>query len=122
MAFNFSNVQVIAAVPVTGTYTGNGNPTQSITGIGFKPSVLTIYIQASEVDMFIGTTTNQDYSSYYGSQMTADLNVETGSGTWEPDDILSLDAGGFTVSGSGGGVSGDNYNSNGYVFTFIAWP
>ena len=33
----------------TGTYTGDGNPTQAITGVGFEPKVVMIYSQNAGV-------------------------------------------------------------------------
>ena len=67
------------------TYTGDGNATQAITGVGFQPNVLLIGSEgAFEVNWKTDTVTN-----------AADMND---FGTGQADDrIDSLDADGFTV-------------------------
>lgn len=90
----------------TGTYTGNGAATQAITGVGFQPRMLLIYPQlASAVFPFVKS--DQDGLNAWGTN--------NAGGT---DQIISLDADGFTV---GDGTPSTNHcNVNLRVYTYWA--
>lgn len=90
----------------TGTYTGNGNATQAITGVGFQPRVVWIYPQ-EDAAWFIKT--NQD-----GTKSKASYQ------RFEDDHIVSFDSNGFTV-GDGTGSAANYMNVSGRNYTFIAW-
>ena len=96
----------------TGTYTGNGNSTQAITGVGFQPKFVLIYDHTLSGAPNLLFKTDQDglYAFYlwlYGS--SSNFNYAT-------DVVVSLDADGFTV-----GNSGTIANTNGNVYTYIAF-
>ena len=99
---------------VTGNYIGNGASTHSITGLGFRPTAITVYRAIAEgASDESATKTNKDgaYSEV--------VSAAQGLGTYEQGDIISLDSGGFTV-GDNGQYSGFNFNGNGYSYTYIA--
>lgn len=76
-----------------GTYTGNGVNNRSITGLGFSPDWVLIYIpdgSESHRPVFKGRNFSGTRSRNF---VDSDLHT---------DQILSLDADGFTLGGSGG--------------------
>jgi len=87
----------------TGTYSGNGQATQSITGVGFQPKVVTINIGPSTPSGWYQKT-DQD-SGYYAAYHDGNVDVYQ-------NDLVRLDSDGFTV-GDGTGGSGENPNRNG---------
>ena len=96
----------------TGTYTGNGNSTQAITGVGFQPKFVLIYDHTLSGAPNLLFKTDQDglYAFYlwlYGNN--SNFNYAT-------DVVVSLDADGFTV-----GNSGTIANTSGNVYTYIAF-
>lgn len=96
-----------AARMATGTYTGDGNATQAITGLGFQPDFLIIYSQ--DTDSHIPMKSDQDGTK---TQMSS-------APTWGDDHIISLDSDGFTV---GDGTPSSNIvNVNLTVYTYIGW-
>lgn len=98
----------------TGTYTGDGNATKAITGVGFQPRKIEAYSQTSNYGLTIKT--DQDG--------TKAMRLGTGSSTqteYADDMIISLDSDGFTV-GDGTGTTGGNVNNvNARVYTYIAF-
>lgn len=102
----------LAAKIKTGNYTGDGNTTKGITGVGFQPKFLIIYPQVTQVNMpFMKSSQDGTKTSY-----------NTGSNTFYEDDyIISLDADGFTVGDGTGGSSANHCNINGRVYTYIAF-
>ena len=89
---------------VTGIYSGDGNPTQQITGLGFQPDV--VIVRANTITKIAWITT---------SAMPADTSKPFGTLKLKSDRIVSLDADGFTV--------GDHHQVNDTPFTyyFYAW-
>jgi hypothetical protein len=80
-----------------GTYTGDGTNPRSITGVGFAPD----YVHIAVAD---GT-----FNRFRATGMTGSSNFVTTGGT----DISSLDADGFSLSGT-------NINANGVSYIYIA--
>ena len=98
----------------TGTYTGDGNATQAITGVGFEPVFLKIWERlAVNNDIWRWETTDQ--------LLTSSLAVEESDGDDSPvmrdDRIVSLDSDGFTV---GDGATGSQPNASGVVYSYLA--
>ena len=96
------------AVIKTGTYTGDGNATKAITGIGFEPSFV-----------FIQDFVNNSNKPFWKiDDMGLNALLADANGTYAPDMIISLDADGFTV-GDGTGV-GNFMNINGVTYGYLA--
>lgn len=82
---------------VTGTYTGDGNATKAITGIGFTPKVIRAGRKA-------GATTTPWADNYINDQMDVGYCVfrnynSDGSGIYASGQgFVSIDSGGFTVA------------------------
>lgn len=93
----------------TGTYTGDGNATKALTGVGFKPKALRIFSRTTSGD---GWKTNQDGTYSWGGDANGYNYLEDG--------IISLDADGFTV-GDGTGWADNYFNTLNRVYTIIAW-
>ncbi len=86
-----------------GTYTGDGVATKAITGLGFQPEFVTLWEKTAGV--YIRYKSNQD-TTY----------AKNSNGGYFEDEIISLDADGFTVGdGTGGGVS-MNTDTKVYVY------
>ena len=97
-------IGVFAKVKI-GTYTGDASATRAITGVGFQPEFLTLWEKTTGV-----------YVRYKSNQDTTYAKNSNG-GYWE-DEIISLDADGFTVGdGTGGGVS---MNASAKVYVYRA--
>ena len=92
------------AAYVYGRYEGDGNPTQSVTGLGFQPEVILVKGDSNQT-AWIATSTMAAGDAKL-------LNVETAPQTGL---IASIDVDGFTV--------GNSYNSNynGSDYFFVAW-
>lgn len=90
---------------VTGSYTGDGNATQAITGLGGQPDVILVK-QDGGVQAWIATSTMPAGNVKDLTQNNSGLS----SGILE-----SFDADGFTVGSSG--LS----NSSGVVYYYVAW-
>lgn len=92
----------------TGTYTGDGAATQTITGVGFEPKAVLIVKHVA------------NYAYLYLKNDQMGLYAFYNSGNWAYptyviDVIISLDSDGFTI---GDGLS---INNNGEVHSFICW-
>ena len=96
-----------------GSYNGNGAASQAITGIGFQPKVVMIYVREGvSTSVITGPyiKTNQDganalFPVYGVSDQVFDFNT---------NQILSLDGDGFTVGNPLG------LNWNGKAYTYVA--
>jgi hypothetical protein len=96
-----------ASQMATGLYTGDGNATQAITGVGFQPDYMRIYRQDT-------TALDAHKSDQDGTKTHLG-----GAPTWEDDHIISLNSDGFTV---GDGTPSSNLvNVNTIVYAYIAW-
>lgn len=93
----------------TGTYTGDGNPTKAVTGVGFQPRFLWIFSQVDATGT-IGRKTDQDGTS--SGYSTSD---------YETDYIISLDSDGFTVGDGTGGTGGNVFNVNARSYAYVAF-
>jgi len=77
----------------TGTYTGDGNATQAITGVGFKPTVVWVFMNLAV----------SGYWYFKTDQMGGTNSVrDSGTSDYNTDYIRTLDDDGFTVGTSGG--------------------
>lgn len=93
----------------TGTYTGNNAATQAVTGIPFEPRLLQVWSQVNgDTNNIIGYKSDQDGTRAFYSN------------AYQNDQIISLDAGGFTVGDGTGAAAGNVFNVNARVYTYIA--
>lgn len=97
----------------TGAYTGDGNATQGITGLGFQPGAVYIHREAG------GTGTYQGWKTSGDGTKTMMNGASTAALQYLDDHIVSLDADGFTL-GDGSGSS-NQFNVNATVYNYIAW-
>jgi hypothetical protein len=93
----------------TGQYTGDGNATQAITGLGFTPV---------RVDIITHVTVAGNVARHYWRTVDMTLTQDVTSGTAEADQIVSFDSDGFTV---GDDVGATHPNATGQVYDFVAW-
>ena len=103
----------------TGNYTGDGSTSQSITGIGFPVKYVIIWSQTAQTD---GTAlawhmTTDDAVDDNASGFSVLLDTG-GIGTWEANEIISLDQDGFTVDDAAGDA---NPNASSVLYKFVAW-
>jgi len=101
----------------TGTYIGDGNATQAIVGIGFKPTYLIVYIHRNIDNNFpqyqdVAMKTDQD-------GLNAFCFLANWSENYMTDDIISLDADGFTVGD--GSTFRNCFNNLAWVYTYVAF-
>ena len=108
----FSAVGVCIA---TGSYTGDGNATQAMIGVGFLPRLLMVYSRDAVLPNQIkGWKSDIDGLNAYFWWNGGDR------WRWKPDYIISLNADGFTV-GDGTGDIGNLYNILNVTYSYIAW-
>ncbi len=94
----------------TGTYTGNGAATQAITGIGFQVATLIVYPESGTIRILHKATPDG---------ANALITNNAGSTYYTTDDVISLDADGFTVGD--GSTQGINlFNIHAIVYTYIS--
>lgn len=100
----------------TGTYTGDGVATQAIVGVGFQPTTVYIYPQ---VNLAVGLAHKTDQNAGGIAYL---LDAPTGGAQWcyQTDEIVSLDADGFTV-GDGTPLARNDLNILGRIYTYIAF-
>ena len=91
----------------TGTFTGDGNATQAITGVGFQPKFVIIMTHVGVGGTVQAAKTDQD-GTYAQISKGAEMQ-------WDEDIIISLDADGFTIGDF------DPLNISGVVHTYIAF-
>ena len=113
---NLSNLQAAKIDMKTGEYTGDDTVSQAITGVGFTPMFVSIRIATA------------DESSWQLFETTTELVDDDAEGlswflssaamTAQDNDIISLDADGFTVDD--GGANG-HPNTNGQKYYYIAF-
>lgn len=98
----------------TGTYTGDGNATKAIAGLGFRPIYVLIWdIDADSGDGNIGHKNDQDgLNAWY-------YDVGTTTPRYVTDQIISLDVDGFTV-GDGTGTA-NWFNVVGDDYYYVCW-
>lgn len=106
----------------TGTYTGDGNATKAITGVGFAPGLIFVYPQVVmpggwppvSADGW-GMKSDQDGLNYMGWDYTVDTKFR-----YTTDNVISLDADGFTV-GDGTTLGVNWMNILGQDYGFACW-
>ena len=91
-----------------GSYTGNGNTGQSITGLGFSPNFLMIKI-TDATDNWVILDSVRGGTNILAPNSTAQEYSESGVN-------ITFDTDGFTLSGSGGGQGQVNGNGNSYIY------
>ncbi len=101
--YNGATWQTVGFKLATGTYTGDGNATKAITGVGFQPTLMMAWRAVTGASA--GFKTNQD-AAYTTNTSSQYFN----------DNIISLNADGFTVGDGTGG--GDNMNIVGQVYNY----
>ncbi len=91
-----------------GTYTGDGNTTQAITGIGFRPEYVMLFPEVNTP--IVHRSGNEDGTALMpnGAALASDGMSNSGR-------INSLDANGFTVGNS------SFVNTNDVTYHYIAW-
>lgn len=94
----------------SGTYTGDGNATQAITGLEFKPKCVFIYL--------IGASDGQAFKTNLDGVNTKFEFITGPSFEYAAGYIVSLDNTGFTVGSTG---AFDNINFLGVLCRWIAW-
>lgn len=96
----------------TGSYTGDGNATLAITGVGFQPRMVVAY----------GRIANTYYATKLDVMLlnTHLLSMSAGAEYMEADHIISLDADGFTVGDGTGGVA-NVMNVAAQAYTYTCW-
>lgn len=100
----------------TGTYTGDGTESQSITGVGFEPKYVKIWPRetGSANDTVYETTDTIIDDNATNDQSWRHLSG--GGHDTRANKIISLDSDGFTVDDAGA----DNHpNANGQVYNYV---
>ncbi len=110
--------QATSALVKTGAYTGDGETSQGITGIGFPPKYVRIWDRAGTTDgtsvVWHETANNSVTINAAGFSVKSDSN---GVMTWETNQIISLDADGFTVDDNG---ADEDPNKNTRIYQYLA--
>ena len=97
----------------TGTYTGDGNATQAITGVGFQPKYVLINRQLF-LKSSVAQKNNQD-------ALLSDFYWSGGAGIrYLPSGIISLDIDGFTV-GNTPDILENAFNLNLALYTYVCF-
>jgi hypothetical protein len=95
----------------TGTYTGDGNATQAITGVGFQPNAVIIHQQVNSVNPGAPmVSTDQDS----GNTLLTSGSVNVAS--YLGDHVVSLDVGGFTVGDGTSSANRANVSARPYAY------
>lgn len=103
----------------TGTYTGDGNATQAIAGLGFAPTIVMVIALVQDVNAS-NFQTWKTMSMQTSVTPTNAIALYRALNTMNTDDFIpSLDADGFTV---GDGSTFTNVlNLNGKTYYYAAW-
>lgn len=92
-----------------GTYTGDAAASKAITGVGFRPTYVQVFEQVTNKNVIIK-------SSLDGTKSF--VNPNGGAQLYVDDQIISLDADGFTV---GDGTGSANYTNEAQAYVYIAF-
>lgn len=117
---NLNKTTKAVAVMATGSYTGNGTTSQSVTGVGFQPKYVKIWVRntgSGFEDMTSWETTDtivDDNASGMAVQHPPTGGVYHQS---SPNRIISLNADGFTVDD---GTTDAHPNMSGQVYNYLA--
>ena len=100
----------------TGTYTGDGELSQGITGIGFAPKYVKVWWrQTSATATYSYETTDTMVDDNASGMAFSDRGVPAGGMATYINAIISLDADGFTVDDAGGD---EHPNKNTEVYNY----
>jgi len=99
---------------VTGTYTGDGNATQAIAGVGFQPKLIFIIHRVPAGTNTPSVKTDQDGLNAYSYDAVAP------AWRYTTDEIISLDANGFTV-GDGTVLGRNDLNVLAQDYDYVAF-
>ena len=105
IAYAFASIDGFSKI---GTYTGNGNTGQSITGLGFSPNFLLIKI-TDATDNWVILDSVRGGTNILAPNSTAQEYSESGVN-------ITFDTDGFSLSGSGAGQGQVNGNGNSYIY------
>lgn len=95
----------------TGTYTGDGTTSKAITGVGFTPKMVIIFLHAAAGNAAYPFIKFTDVVTDGALKMQEDAGMQITANT-----IISLDADGFTVDDAG---ADDHPNTNLSVYDYI---
>lgn len=97
----------------TGTFTGDGTPSQAIAGVGFEPKA--VFITRHDT-----SETANLFFFFKTASMSGEIAlVDAGTAMDGKDNrLISLDSDGFTVDDDG---ADDHPNKNLQVYNYIAW-
>ena len=100
----------------TGTYTGDGNASQAVTGLGITPKYLVLWEQISVDETACDRWETND--SIVDNNVAGICYVinDSGNVSMQTDAIVSLESGGFTV-----GLGGGSPNANTKVVEYMAF-
>lgn len=102
----------------TGSYTGDGETSQGITGVGFQPKYVKIWVRytvaGTQADLWETTDTIMDDNASGGA---FEFDVTAERWEFEPDKIIALGSDGFTVDDAG---ADDHPNTNSTVYNYMA--
>lgn len=106
----------------TGTYTGDGNATKAITGVGFQARMVVIWGQLASGTGQTSISIKTDQDSTSAIIMAYNIVAASRSTEYNTDNIISLDSDGFTVGdGSNNTAGGNALNVNARTYTYIAF-
>ena len=102
--------QTIGGRYAVGQYTGDGNATQAITGLGFQPTTVIAW-----------RVTAGHYPLIKNDQDGVLCKTLATPAYYLDDQIISLDADGFTVGDGTGGAGRVVMQANGILYSWVAW-
>jgi len=108
---------VAIARMTTGVYTGDGELSQAIAGVGFRPKYVKIWTRstiAAHIYIYETTDTIVDDSA---NGMAAEHDIGANPHSLEENKIIALGADGFTVDDGGADL---DPNTNGVVYNYMA--
>jgi len=102
----------------TGSYTGNPNATQSVTGVNFQPEFVIVWarVDGSGVISPVFKIASDGTKSLHGTFLSPNAAAQ-----YEDDHIVSLDVDGFTVGDGTGASYGNVCNVNTRVYSYVAF-
>jgi hypothetical protein len=103
----------------TGTYTGDGATSLAITGVGFKPKFVFLLERATSdaTGVWVGFTTDQVMDDNNAGGSISLETVWSNAGQFRTNEVISLDADGFTVDDDGADA---HPNKNSTVYNYMA--
>lgn len=103
----------------TGTYTGNGATSQAITGIGFQPKYVRIWLHNTAAGDQVIIEKSDQHATTFADKITVESGADQHDEVKTVDDaLISLDSDGFTVDDAGAD-SHPNKNTQAYCYLAI---